>query len=424
MWSLESVGTFCLCWARSSERLRAAPVVAALLLTGVQPGWADPILIQAGAQPPAGSNADNTSSFPDGLPIKAVGFQDQVFKSTGWPNGGVFTNRSGQVIKDFEITLTSGDTFDPKSSGGTAFPDVTLSDDKKTLTFSGANIPSVPAGQAIKPENQFWLKIPQSADFTDPETGKPGMGKYRGHLTPQPPPPKPAEKSSVPPEAGNSPSEKPKAPTSNLSDSPPAAITYDAASHTFQFSPGAMNFVEYRNGQVVTSNSASESIIGSHISIDPASLIGLSPDIPGAFQLGDSYLLVANDVLSPTKNTFLSGALLQVLLIPESPGSPFDSLLQATISLQEGGFGLGSQFINEFFDPAIDGWQLDFETNLLAATDNLTISGISTGILLMNTTVVPEPSTLMMIGTWLAGLAGFAVMRRRAGITEAERNVI
>ena len=111
---------------------------------------------------------------------------------------------------------------------------------------------------------------------------------------------------------------------------------------------------------------------------------------------------------------------MQVLLIPESPGSSFDSLLQATISLQEGGFGLGSQFINEFFSPASNGWQLDFETNLLAATDNLTISGTSTGVLLVNT-VVPEPSTLALIGTWLAGFAGLAVMRRRAGITEARR---
>ena len=384
--------------------LRLAPVLAALLLTGAQPSWADSIPIEAGAKPPAGSNADNTSGFGDGVGIAATGFEDQVFKSSGWPNGGVFTNRSGHVIKDIEITLTSGDIFDPKPSGGTAFPDVTLSADKKTATFSGGNIPPVPAGAAVKPENQFWLKIPKSADFAG------GVGKYRGHVTPTPAPPKPAEKSSVPPEGGNSPGEKPKSPSPELVAIPPATIAYDAATHTFQFSPGAMNFVMYRDGKTVTSNSATESIIGSQISIDPTTLIGHSPDVPGAFQLGDSYLMVANDLLNPTQNTFLSGALLQVLLIPETDGE-FDSRLQATISLQEGGFGLGSQFISEFFGPPSQGWQLDFETNLLAVTDNLTISGVAAGVVLMNTTAIPELSTWTMMLLGLAGL-GYASLRR------------
>jgi hypothetical protein len=315
------------------------------------------------------------------------------------------------VIKDMEITLTSGDVFDPKPSGGTAFPNVTLSADKKTVTFDGGNIPPVPAGQAVKPENQFWLKIPKSADFAG------GVGKYRGHVTPPPPPPKPAEKPSIPPEAGNKSGEKPKSPTPKQSDAPPAAITFDAATHTLQFSPGTMDFVKYRNGQVVTSNSASESIIGSQISIDPASIIGMSPDVPGAFQLSDSYLLVANDTASPTQNTFFSGALLQVLLIPEPPGSEFDSTLQATISLQEGGFGLGSQFISEFFGAASAGWQLDFETDLLAATDNLTISGTSTGVLLTNT-VVPEPPSIFLFAV---GLLGLAAIRRRTGGQSSRR---
>ena len=135
-------------------------------------------------------------------------------------------------------------------------------------------------------------------------------------------------------------------------------------------------------------------------------LIGDSPDVPGAFQLGDSYLMVASDLLNPTQNTFLSGALLQTLLIPETNGE-FDSRLQATISLQEGGFGLGSQFVSEFFGPLSQGWQLDFETNLLEVTDNLTISGVATGVLLMNTVAIPEPST------WGMMLLGFAGLRCR-----------
>ena len=131
--------------------------------------------------------------------------------------------------------------------------------------------------------------------------------------------------------------------------------------------------------------------------------------MPGAFQLGDSYLSVAEDLQNPTENTFLSGALLQELLIPEAAGSEFDSQLQATISPQESGLGLGSQFVSEFFDPASAGWQLDFETNLLAATDNLTISGTSTGVLLINT-VVPEPAAVLLYAT---GLLGLAAIRRR-----------
>ena len=229
------------------------------------------------------------------------------------------------MIKDIEITLTSGDTFAAGISGGTAFPTVTYNAAKTMVTFSGGNIPPVPAGQAVAPANQFWLKIPLSADFPG------GVGKYKGNVTPPPPPPKPAVKASVVPEAGNSPGGKPESPTPQLGGDPPAAISYDAESHTFQFSPGAINFVQYRNGQIVTSNSVSESIIGGQISIDPTSLIGLSPDVPGAFQLGDSYLSVAEDLQNPTENTFLSGALLQELLIPEAAGSEFDSQLQATI---------------------------------------------------------------------------------------------
>ena len=152
VWLQESLVTLGL-RTESAPRLRSAAVIAALLLAGVQPGRAAVITIAADATPPAGSNADNTSGFGQGTPLPATSFVNQVFKSSGWPNGGVFTNRSGSVIKDIEITLTSGDTFAAGISGGTAFPTVTYNAAKTMVTFSGGNIPPVPAGQAVAPAN-------------------------------------------------------------------------------------------------------------------------------------------------------------------------------------------------------------------------------------------------------------------------------
>jgi hypothetical protein len=361
-------------------RLKLAGCLAVILLSaGTQSTTAATITIGADATAPAGSNADNTSGFPNGLGLPATSFQNQVFKSSGWPNGGLFTNRTGSVIQDLEITLTSGDTFAKGISGGKAFPTVTYSADMKTVTFSGGNIPSVAPGAAVAPANMFWLKIPLSADFQG------GVGTYKGNATPVPPPPKPAEKKSSLPEGGN------KDPISN-----PAQITFDATTGSFQFSPGAFDFVEYQDGTVATTNSASESIIGSMIEIDPTSLIGPSPDVAGAFQLGDSYLVIANNLQDPTENVFLSGALVQLLLIPQSSSGGFDSVLQATISPQEAGMGLGSSFLNQLLaaNPG-GGLQLDFETNLLAATDDLTVSGSSTGTVLVNING-PEPSTAVL----------------------------
>lgn len=385
------------------SRLIAASLTAILILLGVRSAFADMITIEAGATAPAGSTAANTA-MPN---VNATAFQNQVFKSSAWPNGSLITNYSGMPIKDLEITLTSDDTFAKGISGGTAFPTVTYSADMKTVTFSGGNIPSVPAGQAAKAENKFWLKIPLSADYAG------GRGKYKGNATPVPPPPKPEKKKSTVPEAGNSPSSGPKLRVNANND--PAQITYNAATHSFQFSPGAVNFVEYRNGTVVTANSASESIIGANIQLDPTSVIGPSPDVPGAFQIGDSYLVIARDLQNPTENVFLSGALLDLLLIPQPSGSAFDSVLQATISLQEAGTGLGSSFVDQFLTPVSGGgFQLDFETNLLSATNGLTQSGSSTGLLLVNLTI-PEPSTALLFPAAALCLAAYThlTLRRR-----------
>jgi hypothetical protein len=374
----------------------AGCVAATVLLVGVQSTVAATITISADATAPAGSNADNTSGFPNGLGLPDTSFVNQAFKSSGWPNGGLFTNRTGSVIQDLEITLISGDTFAAGISGGKAFPTVTYSADMKTVTFSGGNIPSVPAGVAATPDNMFWLKIPKSADFPG------GVGMYRGNATPVPPPPKPAEKTSTPPEGGN------KDPDNNV-----AQITYNATTGSFQFSPGAFNFVEYQDGTVATANSASESIIGSFIEIDPTSLIGLSPDVAGAFQLADSYLVIARDLQDPTENVFLSGALVQLLLIPQSTSSGFDSVLQATISPQEAGMGLGSSFLGQLLAPNPGGGlQLDFETNLLAATHDLTVSGSSTGNVLFNINSVPEPSTVVLFAGAALGLMGYGYRKK------------
>ena len=75
--------------------------------------------------------------------------------------------------------------------------------------------------------------------------------------------------------------------------------------------------------------------------------------------------------------------------------------------------GLGSSFLGQLLAPNPGGGlQLDFETNLLAATHDLTVSGSSTGNVLFNINSVPEPSTVVLFAGAALGLMGYGYRKK------------
>lgn len=88
------------------------------------------------------------------------------FVSRGFRNGSLLRNRSGQTITGIRIQLIStGDRIAATSSGGSAFPIVTISDDGQEIVFSGGSIAN---------NDWFWSQIPLSADYQG------GVGLYKG----------------------------------------------------------------------------------------------------------------------------------------------------------------------------------------------------------------------------------------------------
>jgi hypothetical protein len=332
-----------------------------------------------------GRGSIGNANFGEYAPFSSRGFDPDPNKP-GSKKGSLIRNASDHVLEDLHLKLTSGDTFDPASTGGGAFSKVTLSADKKEIWFSGGN---------IKPGDDFYSFIPKSADFAG------GVGRYQGRATPKQAEKKDEKKTSVAPETGEKSS---------------AQITYDGAGG-FTTSLGNLNFVTYRNGTTVTANSATESIIGSPLTLSPLTLIGPSPDLPGAYRLSDALLFIENG-----SDVFLSATLQHVLLIPDGSVPGFDTLLQGTLSWTESMTGLNSRFLDEFYAGMVGGHDtlFDFYTNLLGVTGNLATAGTSFGILTVNSTI-PEPSTLLLLGGSMFSLLLGRRRRQRNGIAAIPR---
>ncbi|HUO10147.1 MAG TPA: PEP-CTERM sorting domain-containing protein [Phycisphaerae bacterium] len=302
----------------------------------------------------------------------------QVFTSRGFAGGSLIKNSTSVAITDLHLELTSGDTFDPASTGGAAFPTTTISNGGKTIDFTGGNIAK---GDFI------WSQIPLSANFG-------GTGAYKGYATPQVPPPPP------PP---------PKMAPTGTKTGTSTGMNYNSNTSTLSITTSSDAFATYNDGTTVTSNTANETIIGSQISLSGFQLLSSTPDSNGNFDLGDCILSITNG-----STVFLDATLSNALLIPDHSVAGSDSLLQATLLFPSQQAGLNSQYLNEFFGNLGPGTQgvFNMRTSILGATSNLTISGSSTGNLVVGQSV-PEPASVLMLAIGLSGAAAGIGRRKR-----------
>jgi hypothetical protein len=310
------------------------------------------------------------------------------FTSRGFANGSLIRNASMITLQDLELTLAAGNTFDPKSTGGAAFPNVQIINNGQTIILSGGN---------IAPGASFWSQIPLSAPFPG------GVGTYTGLATPElipAPMPVPAVPNGGAPKAGN--------------DSGSAQINYNGAG-TLSFAPGSVTFVQYSDGTIIHSNNPTESIIGSPISIGNMTVTGPSSTIPGAFLLSDSSLSVAT-----SSSVYLSATLTNDLIYPD-PAHPGMDILQATLVWQESQTGSNSQYISQLYSTLgiTSETTVFWETSILSATNGLTTSGSSEGNLIITNASVPEPGTAWLLGLGLAGSASLLVRRATRRTTAA-----
>ncbi len=148
-----------------------------------------------------------------------------AFTSRGFANGSLIKNSTSVPLTDLHLEITSkGDTFSPKSTGGAAFPNVTISKDGTKIDFTGGNIP---VGSFI------WSEIPLTANFG-------GTGSYVGFATPQ--------KAAAP-----APAPAPKAPAAGSK----TGLSYDGIGG-IDIQTSSISFASYTDGTTVTTNNATE----------------------------------------------------------------------------------------------------------------------------------------------------------------------
>jgi hypothetical protein len=308
------------------------------------------------------------------------------FGSIGATQGSIIKNSAGKPVDTIQITtqgMTGGTAngIDTKSTDGSDF-DTAIAG--KTITFTAKT------GKAL-PKNQFiWMLIPKG-----PQPGTAGDKIYKGKVTTVGAltPPAPERQTAQAPKAGN---------TSG------AVATFSSATQTISFSAGEVSFAKYFDGTTVTANGPGEPVIGTQIQVGDMQILGPSPSVPGAFALSDSGVaLVANG------QTLLQGELVNDLLIPDASHPGFAEI-QGSLSFWDEGAMVGSRYVGEFFSDSIAS-DLFIDTDLLAATGNLTTDGSGVGSAVVASVAVPEPSTDVLLSIGLLAFLG-SVTRRATGV--------
>ena len=177
-------------------------------------------------------------------------------------------------------------------------------------------------------------------------------------------------------------------------------MSYNSNTTNISITTAADNFATYGNGTTVTSNTANETIIGSQISFSGFQLLSSTRDSNGNYDLGDAVLSITNG-----STDFLDATLSNAVLIPDSSVAGSDSLLQATLLFPTQQAGLNSRFLNEFFGGlgSLTQGVFNMRTSILGATSNLTISGTSSGSVVVGESV-PEPGSALMVVVGLCGV--------------------
>jgi hypothetical protein len=319
-----------------------------------------------------------------GARLDATMFEERQFGSIGAAKGGQFKNMTKKKVRDLHFTiLKKGDKFKNTSKDGDDF-DVSFdtdADGNSTMTLTAKE------GKELNPNEVLWMKIP--------EGDQPGGNRkpiYKGKLTDDPPP-KPRTKEEKPPKAEDN--------GGGGGGGQKSKISYDFGSNSVSFQMMPIEVVQYADGTIVVSNNLVEPILGCAVSIGPLQVLGPSPDVPGATILSDSGL-----TLQQGTNVLFGAALVDVLLVPDSSQSGFDSVLQGTLAWEQAVGGSGSRYLYEhfyFFEEAC----FFFRSSLLTATGGLLQNGQSDGAGYLTAVsggdIPPSPSRLENPGTMFNG---------------------
>jgi hypothetical protein len=317
-----------------------------------------------------GKPAPDTSLTQGRIPMTAVG-KTLEFGSIGAAQGSIIKNSTGGVVNAITISTQGTDgtgaanTIDPNSGDGSDFP-ATIAGN--TITFTAAN------GKQLNNNQYIWMMIPQG-----PQPGMPGAKIYKGGVTTPPPaaPPPPKKDTGMLPATGN--------------NTGTASVQYDSSTQTLSFNPGNTNFVDYFDGTTANVNGPSENSIGSQIQLGDMQILGPSSDVPGAYDLSDSGVALVQD-----GQTILQAELTNDLLIPD-PSNPDYAEVQGSLTFLEEGESLGSQYVDEYFGDS-SASDVFFYTNILSATDNLTLDGQAYGnVSISSVAPVPEPGSLGLL---------------------------
>jgi hypothetical protein len=260
--------------------------------------------------------------------------------SIGAPLGSFIHNSSTLTAQDIHIHLKNGQTFDPTSTGGAAFPGTKISPDGTTIDFTGGSFP---------PCTEFWMQVPEAPQPTDPPT------IFEGYMTPL------QGVWSAPPTK--------KFPSLRhdgiiFRDT---MVAFDHTTATLTLQLGTVQALHYQDGSILTTPDSSDILLGSQASVTPTSL---RARVRSGFQFDDMFLTFRG-----TSGVLIVASPCEVAVFGDESLPNSDSLLQATFAIEQGR-GLQSRFLGERYNRKVLGSQivLEVRSSLLGSTSEFSRS--------------------------------------------------